>query len=276
MLPRLRLILTASSLLILVVVLGLWIRQRLSQSSTPITFEGISFSTPASSIEIQGIRFSSGGEIRVDNPGLFATLGGSQLLADSELRVHLPRRWTGYSLRFAIEPSASITITLMNGNVPVRTDEFTGEISPDGYYAEGVAIGEGVEFDGLAIHAGGGMFAIDDLGTALDNRVNAEEGAPVAVYCQIGGIEVYDLRQGRVGRLAVSITDQELAEVPLVPAENMIIAAQGDILLSRISTGEYQVNVGPDAGGNVYVYIWDTCPPTRAYNLSFNLADPSS
>jgi hypothetical protein len=75
----------------------------------------------------------------------------------------------------------------------------------------------------------------------------------------------------------VTLTAQELAALPETPEENTLIATGtettywGEVNVYQLTTGELQVNVGPDAEGKVRVTIYDALPPTRIYGYEFNV-----
>ena len=82
---------------------------------------------------------------------------------------------------------------------------------------------------------------------------------PVATYCTADGIEVWDIDAEGYGTLLFTApADGE------VPASNQTLMQVGDVLLSRLSTGEFQLNA-LDEQGNPYVLVWDGCPANEVY-----------
>jgi hypothetical protein len=73
----------------------------------------------------------------------------------------------------------------------------------------------------------------------------------------------------------LSISAAELAEFDPTPDENFLVASSGDGFVSFyiLTTGEYQINIGPDASGKVYVVIFTGLPPTDVYRHDFNVND---
>jgi hypothetical protein len=59
----------------------------------------------------------------------------------------------------------------------------------------------------------------------------------------------------------IAITREELDQLPPLPDENIEVATNddGSLSLFKLTTGEFQVNVGPDAEGKIFVYVftWD-------------------
>ena len=92
-----------------------------------------------------------------------------------------------------------------------------------------------------------------------DGRINPDPAAPVAVYCHDYGIDVYRINSDSTGSLVFTATNEEIDAVGASPVENTLIDAYDNIRLYRLTTGEFQVNAGPDAEGKEYVLIWDDC-----------------
>ena len=98
-----------------------------------------------------------------------------------------------------------------------------------------------------------------------DGRVNATECAPPVVpFCLPYGIYVYaiDPETGE-GSLLMMVRDEVLAAIG-VPEENTPLAQANGVILSRLSTGEYQINA-LDFEGKPYILVWDDCPPGEVY-----------
>ncbi len=93
--------------------------------------------------------------------------------------------------------------------------------------------------------------------------------APVAVYPTETGVQVWD----GAGHLLIDVSADVLADLPDFPAENTLIAQSedGSVALYKLTTGEYQVNAGPDADGFVYVLIWTGFPPEDVYTKGFSV-----
>lgn len=104
-----------------------------------------------------------------------------------------------------------------------------------------------------------------DFFTIDDNRVNTLTDEPwqtAAVYCRSdGGFDVYRVKDGVNGFLAIRVTADEINAVG-VQAENAVIdaAADGDTVAYRLSTGEFQVNASTATDFLGYVVRWDGCP----------------
>ena len=83
------------------------------------------------------------------------------------------------------------------------------------------------------------------------DRLNAQDiAAPVAIYpVDLGtgtGLHFYAIGADGTGSLALVVTPEQIATVPAMPATNTLIArsADGSISLYRLTTGEFQVNMG--------------------------------
>lgn len=62
--------------------------------------------------------------------------------------------------------------------------------------------------------------------------------------------------------LAIRATARELAKLPETPEENILVDQFYEIALYKLTSGEYQVNVGPDAEYKVKVLRFAGCPAT--------------
>lgn len=105
-----------------------------------------------------------------------------------------------------------------------------------------------------------------------DGRINNLPGkdcaAPVAIYCSEDGIDVYLVNPDTgEGTLALRTSKIDLS---IPPADhNQTIASNGNVLLSRLTTGEYQINTIYGKENKPYVFVWDQCPsPTKTYHLA--------
>jgi hypothetical protein len=106
------------------------------------------------------------------------------------------------------------------------------------------------------------VFPEDETGKPFDpgdGRVKPDAGAPVAIYCRDYGIDVYRIHPDSTGTLAFTATNAEIERVGDTPAEHTLIDSAGNIRLYRLTTGEFQVNAGPDAEGKEYVLTWAEC-----------------
>jgi hypothetical protein len=101
-------------------------------------------------------------------------------------------------------------------------------------------------------------FNDSDLGVALVQTQDAN-GAHV--------LEVYDMHNHTSnGNFMFSITQDDLA--PFAgnpPAANTLLHAEGHVAVYVLSTGEIQMNVGPDSEGKIHVKIFDGIPWTHVY-----------
>lgn len=110
---------------------------------------------------------------------------------------------------------------------------------------------------------------LDDrlLGTSVDVAVYYDDAG-------VDGLTFYEIDENSNGILAFSLTPAALAEWDAMDvAENTLIAqnADGTVSFYKLTTGEYQLNVGPDADGKVEVTIFDGFPATNIYGYSFNV-----
>lgn len=83
-------------------------------------------------------------------------------------------------------------------------------------------------------------------------------------YIQVLGVD----RKGKP-RAAITATAKELADLPDVPEQNTLIDQYYEFALYKLTTGEYQLNVGPDAEGKVFVIDFTGCPADNVYESTF-------
>jgi len=87
-----------------------------------------------------------------------------------------------------------------------------------------------------------------------------------ALYANADGIEVLDAQ----GQLLLNTTLREIRRVSAKPAEATLIETANGVSLYRLTSGEFQVNIGPDAEGKVEVHIFNRLPTRLAYRRDFS------
>jgi hypothetical protein len=70
-------------------------------------------------------------------------------------------------------------------------------------------------------------------------------------------------------RPALYVRSSTLARLPEFPEKNTLIKAYYEFALFKLTTGEYQLNVGPDFEDKVHVIIWTGCPALNPYESSY-------
>jgi len=91
-----------------------------------------------------------------------------------------------------------------------------------------------------------------------DGRIHPDAAAPFAAYCTEWGLHVYGVNADGQGWLAFTVDTETMnAETP---AQNTVIAEAENIRLYQLTSGDFQINAGPDAEGKVYVLAWNGCP----------------
>lgn len=71
------------------------------------------------------------------------------------------------------------------------------------------------------------------------------------------------------GRDVIRVGSKDLAALPAKPEKNTLIASKSIYALYKLTTGEYQVNVGPDAENKVHVARWAGCPAGNVTEETF-------
>lgn len=101
-----------------------------------------------------------------------------------------------------------------------------------------------------------------------------------AVYTNVSKSGTCDIlvlgvdRRGRP-REAIRATARELAKLPDKPEQNTLVEEYYEYALYKLTTGEYQLNVGPDVENKVFVINFTGCPASDVYESTF-IAQPAS
>ena len=102
-----------------------------------------------------------------------------------------------------------------------------------------------------------------------DSRINWKKGDSMGViYAGGNGISVYAVNGSNANVVASISADQ----VPVdCPPENTLLAssADGRFAIFKLSSCEYQVNMGPDGSGKVFVTVFTGLPPTNIYHYEY-------
>jgi hypothetical protein len=107
--------------------------------------------------------------------------------------------------------------------------------------------------------------------TFTDGRINSsviqDGGAPVAIYCRTdGSIDVWFISPSSSrGTLIFRVTAERIEDIGIPEERNVTLRFLGSVSVSRLTTGEFQVNA-PNFDGTPYVGVWDDCPATVFYH----------
>ncbi len=100
-----------------------------------------------------------------------------------------------------------------------------------------------------------------------DGRVVRNECyTPAVPFCLEEGLQVYVPTETGEGELLFALSHEMIAAIGVPEGENVTLARQGDTILSRLTTGEFQLNAF-DGEGNPFVLVWDGCPVTNVYQI---------
>lgn len=111
----------------------------------------------------------------------------------------------------------------------------------------------------------------DTSAQPTDNRFNFGFGdTDVVLFPSLDGVglSVYGVDENGAGYLVFTITADDLAAFEgNPPAENTLIkeSADGKFKLYALTTGEFQLNIGPDEEGKTLVLIFDELSPDNLY-----------
>ncbi|MBI5928956.1 MAG: hypothetical protein HY862_06590 [Chloroflexi bacterium] len=113
-------------------------------------------------------------------------------------------------------------------------------------------------------------------------RVSTDTALPVVIYVPISDaadlfIDIWRLDENNLGYEVLTIPADELLALPDFPAENLLIASTADefIRVYKLTTGEFQVNVGPLVDGKIHVLIFDGIPSTHTYGYTWEVPAPT-
>lgn len=95
-----------------------------------------------------------------------------------------------------------------------------------------------------------------------------------AAYTHGDSPDVCQIEIGKVnGRgydeLAIWLTSRDLAALPEAPEQHILVDQYYEIALYKLTTGEFQINYGPDAEGKVYVLNFTGCPAENVYESHY-------
>lgn len=109
--------------------------------------------------------------------------------------------------------------------------------------------------------------------------VLADIGTTGIVYVDRGHVIVYGVDENSRGFVALTASPAEIGRIPEMPDMNTLIKRSdivtiedGGYALYRLSSGELQVNIGPDDEGYVYYVIFSGLDATGAKVGKFNLS----
>jgi hypothetical protein len=95
--------------------------------------------------------------------------------------------------------------------------------------------------------------------------------ADIALFPDGDGLLIYRLNEDDTGEKIFEFSGEELSEIVSNPEANILIANTADnfVRFYRLSSGQYQINVGPNEEGKVYVCIFEAIPDTDASVFSY-------
>ncbi len=206
--------------------------------------------------------------------GLFSgsTEAGPYTLPEGERIVIKVTNRGDETVFFTLRLNASnlpVTIPTTGGITPGETERFSLRATEDITVSASVSVTAQVYWE---VQLG----ECEEPATPLDDRLPGT-GLGVAMYYDqagAGSLTVYSIDENSNGVLAFVLTADELAEWEARDvAENTLIAQteDGSIALYKLTTGEYQINAGPDPDGKVEVTIFDGFPPSNTYGYTFNV-----
>lgn len=111
----------------------------------------------------------------------------------------------------------------------------------------------------------------------IDNTLTLTDDASIHLGNDDNGnpsLDVYGINDDGEGYYQFSITQDLLAPyADNPPTQNTELASADNVTLYMLTTGEYQLNIGPDDEGKVRVIVFEGLPPTNVYSYDFNVYD---
>ncbi|GAB4510854.1 MAG: hypothetical protein OHK0046_08150 [Anaerolineae bacterium] len=113
-----------------------------------------------------------------------------------------------------------------------------------------------------------------DVLQSLEDRRIGDLGASGAVYAVDGTIVVYGINDNSDGYTTVTL-DTTALENNTAVEENTLLASSedGKYAIYRLTTGQFQVNIGPNANGEVRVLIFNDLSGEVVQQYNFNVYD---
>lgn len=191
-------------------------------------------------------------------------------------------------ISFTATDQSSAFATTVGTGIDTNVPTMTGRVFSFALNPALVAEGEDVQIEGeLPVACGGDSM----IGTASgfsgnapsalgappacdDGRINyfhCDKIAMFAISDEDGvGLNVLIVDHLEVPRGAIFVSAADLEALPEKPARNTLIAGSADGLVKfyKLSSGEYQVNYGPDADNKVFVFRWTGLPPAAYPDVS--------
>lgn len=83
-------------------------------------------------------------------------------------------------------------------------------------------------------------------------------------------MDIWQLDENGIGQPALYVSAEEINDLPDHPSENTLIDSTSDgfIRVYKLTTGEFQINIGPLPDGKIHVIIFDQIPPTHRYGYT--------
>jgi hypothetical protein len=90
-----------------------------------------------------------------------------------------------------------------------------------------------------------------------------------------GSLSIISLGPNGTSTVVLGIAATELDKLPAKPSTNTRIGATSDkyVQLYKLTTGEYQANIGPDNEGKIFVYIFSVDPEDCISQYQYTTSD---
>ena len=130
-------------------------------------------------------------------------------------------------------------------------------------------------FDPVDIDSRCGILPYSGVVLAVEQSISDE----IAIFGgtddnDVESLTIFGINDEGEGYFLFDITQADLAPyIDNPPSENTELESVDDVTLYILTTGEYQLNIGPDEEGKVRVIVFEGLPPTNVYSYDFNVYD---
>lgn len=144
------------------------------------------------------------------------------------------------------------------------------ELGEEGTFTNTIT-GPGTVTFGTAVAGASTALDVFNPGDPRINHHAIDRAAPVAIYCQSYGIQVYDI-DGFTGKGSnlpiISLSYEEVSAMGVPTDAPLLLGQSGDTTLWRLTTGEFQVNAYYEVEWKPWAFLWDACPMTTGQHLN--------
>ena len=105
-----------------------------------------------------------------------------------------------------------------------------------------------------------------------------QQGGNAIIQTQAdGSLNIISLGANGLSTVVLDISAGTIADLPANPTSNTKIGATSDnyVQVYKLTTGEFQANIGPDAEGKIFVYVFSINPQNCISRYEISVSDPT-